>query len=233
MRVTPLEIRQKSFEKKLRGYDSQEVDAFLQSLSHEWERLMDDLRDQKLKLENTERDLFKLKEVENSLYKTLKAAEETGANLLEQAKKEASDILRNAQMEADTMRNDAERQARIRLEEADEAAKNAVFNSQSQLNSLIGEIRRLESHKENFVLELKNFASSVLEGLNKESAQVQKLDIELPKEVYTPNEDRTTLKPQVVSQDLKVEKTEPVVPEPKKVVKEQKVLTFFDQIQDI
>lgn len=232
MRVTPLEIRQKSFEKKLRGYDSQEVDAFLQSLSHEWERLMDDLRDQKLKLENTERDLFKLKEVENSLYKTLKAAEETGANLLEQAKKEASDVLRNAQMEADTMRNDAERQARIRLEEADEAAKNAVFSSQSQLNSLIGEIRRLESHKENFVLELKNFASSVLEGLNKESAQVQKLDIDLPKEVYTPIEEKATSLPPV-TQEVKIEKVETVAPESKKVVKEQKVLTFFDQIQDI
>ena len=229
MRVTPLEIRQKSFERKLRGYDTQEVDAFLQSLSHEWERLMDDMRDQKLKLEQTERDLFKLKEVENSLYKTLKAAEETGANLLEQARTEAKSIQRQAQIEADTMRNDAERQARIRLEEADESAKNAVFNSQSQLNALITEIRRLESHKENFVLELRNFASSILESLNKESAVVQKLEVKLPMEVYTPVEEKNT---DVVFAP-KEEKPIPVPIEPKKIVTEQKVLTFFDQIQDI
>ena len=44
MKITPLEIRQKNFEKKLRGYDKDEVSAFLLSLSNEWERLVDVLR---------------------------------------------------------------------------------------------------------------------------------------------------------------------------------------------
>ena len=40
MKVTPIEIRQKDFNKVFRGYDKEEVDAFLKSLSQEWEKLM-------------------------------------------------------------------------------------------------------------------------------------------------------------------------------------------------
>ena len=42
MKITPLEIRQKTFEKSFRGLDKDEVNAFLLSLSHEWERMLDE-----------------------------------------------------------------------------------------------------------------------------------------------------------------------------------------------
>ena len=42
MKVTPLEIRKKSFEKVFRGYDKDEVNAFLVSLSQAWEKVMDE-----------------------------------------------------------------------------------------------------------------------------------------------------------------------------------------------
>ena len=45
MKITPIEIRQKTFEKVFRGYDKEEVQAFLQSLSQEWERLNAELRE--------------------------------------------------------------------------------------------------------------------------------------------------------------------------------------------
>ena len=51
MKITPLEIRQKTFEKKLRGYDKEEVDAFLMSLSQEWETLNTRNKEQKHKIE--------------------------------------------------------------------------------------------------------------------------------------------------------------------------------------
>ena len=47
MKITPIEIRQKVFEKKLRGYDKDEVQAFLQSLSNEWERVLDENKEYK------------------------------------------------------------------------------------------------------------------------------------------------------------------------------------------
>src|ERR1043166_1076647 len=101
MRITPLEIRQKSFEKVLRGYDKDEVNAFLQSLSQEWERNLDEVKELKMRLDSTEREVNKLREVESSLFKTLKTAEDTGASVIDQANKTAELILRENQLNAD------------------------------------------------------------------------------------------------------------------------------------
>ena len=89
MRVTPLEIRQKSFEKHFRGFDTEEVNAFLLTLSQEWERIQDENKELRIKMDASEREVSKLREVESSLYKTLKTAEDTGANVVEQARKTA------------------------------------------------------------------------------------------------------------------------------------------------
>src|SRR5688572_28155998 len=101
MRISPIDIRQKSFEKHFRGYDKDEVNAFLLTLSQEWERIMDENKELRIKLEATEREVHKLREVEGSLYKTLKTAEDTGANVIEQARKTAELHLKESQIKAD------------------------------------------------------------------------------------------------------------------------------------
>ena len=56
MKITPLEIRQKSFERNFRGYDKEEVDAFLASLSQEWERISEEHKESRYKLELAEKE---------------------------------------------------------------------------------------------------------------------------------------------------------------------------------
>ena len=119
MKITPLEIRQKTFEKKLRGYDKEEVDAFLASLSHEWENIVGVLKENKYKIETLERDVQKLREVESSLFKTLKTAEDTGASVIGQANKTAELILRENQMRADSILNEAKMKSKNTIEEAE------------------------------------------------------------------------------------------------------------------
>src|SRR6187402_2835014 len=98
MKITPLEIRQKSFERTLRGYDKDEVNAFLLSLSQEWERIQDEVKELKMKFEHAEREVVKHREVENTLYRTLKTAEDTGASVVEQANKSAALLLGESQL---------------------------------------------------------------------------------------------------------------------------------------
>ena len=57
MKITPLEIRQKSFEKVFRGYDKDEVVAFLQILSAEWEKSIDEKKELTYKLEAAEKEI--------------------------------------------------------------------------------------------------------------------------------------------------------------------------------
>ena len=61
MKITPLEIRQKTFEKAFRGLDKDEVQAFLLTLSQQWEKLQDENKDLRVKLEVATREVQKLR----------------------------------------------------------------------------------------------------------------------------------------------------------------------------
>ncbi len=112
MNITPLEIRQKEFEKGFRGYDKEDVKGFMNSLSIEWERLNEQCKELKYKLEASEKEVQKLREVENSLFKTLKTAEDTGANMIEQATKTAELHMKETEMRADALMSEAKNRAK-------------------------------------------------------------------------------------------------------------------------
>lgn len=87
--ITPIEIRQHSFRKSLRGFDTEEVMAFMNSLSLEWEKVLGEQRNTRNELEKTRSNLENLRKVENVLHKTLLQAEQTSKSTIENAKKNA------------------------------------------------------------------------------------------------------------------------------------------------
>src|SRR5688500_371403 len=133
MKITPLEIRQKTFEKNFRGYERDEVHAFLLTLSQEWERMMDENKELRIKLEATEREVSKLREVETSLYKTLKTAEDTGANVIEQARKTAELHLKESQLKAEAMMNEAKSKAHNAIEESEMRSRQIIEEMEDRL----------------------------------------------------------------------------------------------------
>ena len=107
MKITPIEIRQHTFEKALRGYKTEEVEAFLSSLSQEWERVVGEQKMLKMQLELAEKELNKLKEVELTLFRMLKTAEDTSSQITEQANRAADQHMTDARKKADEMIADA------------------------------------------------------------------------------------------------------------------------------
>jgi cell division initiation protein len=71
----------------------------------------------------TEREVLKLREVESSFYKTLKTAEDTGANVIEQARQSAELNMRESQLKADAILNEAKVKARNVIEESEGRSK--------------------------------------------------------------------------------------------------------------
>jgi len=163
MKISPIEIRQKTFEKNFRGYDKDEVDAFLLSLSQEWERVMDESKELKFKLQIADKEVSKLREVESTLYKTLKTAEDTGANIVEQANKSAELLTKEAQIDAEALLNDARVKAKNTLEDAQEKSRNVLFEAQKRLNDITLEIKGLETGKQILVDELQRVGKELLE----------------------------------------------------------------------
>jgi cell division initiation protein len=178
MNITPLEIRQKEFEKVFRGYDKDEVAAFLSSMSQEWERAMDTQKELKIKLEGAEKEVDKLRQVENSLYKTLKTAEDTGANVVNQANKTAELHLKETQMKADQLIQDANQKAHHIVESAVKRAQAIMTEMEEEVQELTEGLKTLEQHRENITEELKNLSAGLQDRVKKVEDRVKHIDIE-------------------------------------------------------
>ncbi|MEJ8758157.1 DivIVA domain-containing protein [Pontibacter sp. H259] len=171
MKITPLDIRQKTFEKAFRGLDKDEVNAFLLTLSQQWEKMLDENKDLRMKLDAANRETQKLREVESSLYKTLKTAEDTGNNILEQATKSAELRAREAELQANELLNKARNQARQVLEEATRQTDKMIAEMQEEVKSLEQEYQRMEGYLDTMVRDLKNLANEALEKVERTKAK--------------------------------------------------------------
>lgn len=171
MKITPLEIRQKEFEKKLRGYDKDEVQAFLLSLSNEWERVLDEQKELKMKLAHAEKEVQKLRDVESSLFKTLKTAEDTGASLVDQANRAAELHLRETQMKAESMMNESKQKARAIIEKAEQEAKEIINEVQEGVKELDLNYKTIENHRDNLIKDLMNLANDIVERVQRTDKQ--------------------------------------------------------------
>lgn len=167
MNITPLEIRQKEFEKGFRGYDKDEVKAFLNSLSIEWERLNELNKELKYKLEASEKEVQKLREVENSLFKTLKTAEDTGANMIEQATKTAELHMRETEMRADALMSEAKNRAKNIIEDAESKARVIVDDMEDEIRQLEQVFRSMDANKVSLMSDLKMLAEDILTKLGR------------------------------------------------------------------
>jgi cell division initiation protein len=141
--ITPIEIRQHAFKKVLRGYDKDEVAAFLNSVSMEWERLLEDHRRTKQELDRTQTSLDNLRQVESALHKTLLQAEETSKTTMEHAKRDAE----------------------LKLAEADSKAKDVVKRAIEERSRIEMQINELISRRNEILQQLKSYLQAQTERL--------------------------------------------------------------------
>ena len=100
MKITPLEIKRQQFKKTMRGYDTIEVETFLEMVSNEQEDLIHGNRAQKDKIIELETQLSDYKNIERSLQQTFIQAQETSGKSIENSKREAEIIVKEAEVKA-------------------------------------------------------------------------------------------------------------------------------------
>ncbi|TAE45106.1 MAG: DivIVA domain-containing protein [Cytophagia bacterium] len=169
MKFTPSEIKQKNFSVKSfgKGYDREQVNQFLMEIADEWEKLLDEIKEQRIKLELMDKELQKQKEVESSLYRTLKTAEDTSANIIEQARKQADLKIQEAQSKADYILNEARLQGKHIVQKAQQRSLSTLEEMLTEMKARERVYKDLESYKDNFLLELKNFMQESVTKLDR------------------------------------------------------------------
>ena len=108
MRITPLDIQQKQFATRFRGFDMEEVDSFLEIIREEMEELLRENANMREESRLFEKQLKEYKNIETTLKDTListqqmveeyqTTAKESAELLKKEAALQAEEMLRNAQ----------------------------------------------------------------------------------------------------------------------------------------
>ena len=98
--ITPMDIHNKTFSKKLRGYADDEVNSFLEEVASDYERIYREHREMEEQMDSLKSRLAHYEKMEATMSSTLVMAQETAENVKTTAQKEADVIVREAQNKA-------------------------------------------------------------------------------------------------------------------------------------
>jgi cell division initiation protein len=133
MRITPHDIRQQQFSVRMfRGFDPQEVDAFLEDVADDYETLLKEtqlLKEQLAALEERQRGVLDL---ERTLQDTLVTTQRLADDVKSTARRESEDVRGAARHEAELIVREAE----LRGEKAVEAARAEEARVRSDIQAL-------------------------------------------------------------------------------------------------
>ena len=121
MKLSPENIKKQEFKNSFRGFDREEVQAFLEKLADDIDEQQKENEELKIKLEEVNKELSEFKKIEKNIEKTLAKAEESSSRSIEAAKKKTNMLIQEAELKAQQI-----------LEKARENA-NEVRNSLVQL----------------------------------------------------------------------------------------------------
>lgn len=158
MRLTPQEIVNQRFPVKFKGFDIDEVTAFLNQVAESAEAEFQEKEELKMKLEKMKETLQRLEKREDVLRDTLVAAQKFSAEIKGNAQREAELIIKEAEMKAEEIVGNAQR----RQMEVREEIKNLVFRRRE---IEIDIVQLLESLKE------------LIETYRKEDREYDKIEI--------------------------------------------------------
>jgi cell division initiation protein len=116
MRISALDIRQQQFTVRMRGFDRQEVEAFLDDVAEDYESVVKEnaiLKEQLAALEDRSRNIT---EHERTLQDTLVTTHRLTEEMKQAAKREAEMIVRDAEMRGEKM-SEAARAEEARLKQ--------------------------------------------------------------------------------------------------------------------
>lgn len=119
MALTPMDIHNKEFPVRMRGYDQDEVNDYLDQIIKEYEMLLKQKKETDNKLSLAEEKLANYDQMHDSLNKSILVAQEAADRLKLNAEKEADMIAKEANNEAANLKHEAENNA-------DELLKDAV-----------------------------------------------------------------------------------------------------------
>ena len=98
--ITPVDIQNKDFTKKFKGYDPDEVDDFLDAVIKDYGALLKENQSLKNKIGMLTKTVENYKSIEDSMTRSVEMAKQTAKDMKDNASAEAQMIINNAKLDA-------------------------------------------------------------------------------------------------------------------------------------
>ncbi len=167
MKVSASDIRNQAFEKVFRGFSPEQVDSYLQALSREWERLANENKMLRMQLEIAEKELGRLKDVEMTLFKTLKSAEENSTRITEQAHELAEKYLQESKLQTEDLLGEARKKAGMLLQDAENKAKYLKEEAVNELKNYERDFKAMEKYRDSLIGQLRVLIGNATETIER------------------------------------------------------------------
>lgn len=143
--IRPIDIQEKEFTRAVRGYKEEEVNEFLDEITIDMERLIDELRQTKEENSRLVEEIERHRSSQGTVLETLEAAKALMADISVSAEKRADILLKNAELDAQLIQKEA-RETADKIAEESEAMKARFVDFRTRYKRLLqSELERFES----------------------------------------------------------------------------------------
>jgi cell division initiation protein len=158
MKLTPLDIQQQQFSVRFRGFDTNEVDGFLETVASELEDLLKTNKGLREELERKEARIGEYQNLEKTLKETLLMAQAT-----------SEEMKKNAQKAIEELKTNTEKEATFILARTREQAEKMIAETNSRLAKIQEEVNELKRKKIILKQELRSLLETHLRLLESSS----------------------------------------------------------------
>ncbi|MFH0734034.1 MAG: DivIVA domain-containing protein [bacterium] len=143
MKFTALNIKNQQFNKSLKGYNKEEVEAFLERLAEEFEILQSENDIYKRELDSIKEQNKEFRKIEKHLQNTLVNAQESSSKVVETAKKQTALIVREAELKANQTIEKAKEEANY--------IRDSVIKLREEKNLLLAKLKAMVETQANLL----------------------------------------------------------------------------------
>lgn len=148
MRITPVDIQQKQFSMRFRGFDVDEVYTFLEQVREELEELIRENSSLKEQLRRADEQMQEFKNMETTLRETLMTAQQMVEEYKSNARREAELLIKEAEINADRILKEAQEKV-VKIHEDIVDLKGIRRHFKEEIKRLIdSHLRMIEFDKE-------------------------------------------------------------------------------------
>ena len=172
MIISSKDIKKRDFKKSLRGYDTDEVDAFLETVSNHYEKLIVENRNQADKIRSLLQDIDIYKENELNLQRAIIKSQDLGEQIVENAKRKSELIVREAELNARNVKHNLEDEILARKHELENIKQKNEKTFDDLRNFLTDKLNELDEFFKNRKIITMDLSSVTTLNFNSDDADL-------------------------------------------------------------